>query len=191
MVKASWNRSFGIVVLVLFFLTSCSIFKPSLKAEAVNPVAAAPEIGLPDQNGNNFQLSKMRGKVVLIFFGFTNCVDECPLTMAHIKLAMDSLGERAQNVQVAFVSTDPVRDTPEVMKEYLAKFNPTFLGITGSLVNLQKIWDAYGVEVLDGGETHSNYTYVIDQKGDLRLTFDPDMSPEDITADLESLLDAQ
>ena len=74
----------------------------------------------------------MRGKVVLLFFGFTNCVDECPLTMAHIKLALEMLGDGAQDVQVVLVSTDPVRDTPQVLQDFLGKFNPAFLGITGT-----------------------------------------------------------
>jgi len=89
------------------------------------------------------------------------------------------------------VSTDPVRDTPQGMKEYLANFDPTFLGITGTQDKLKPIWDDYGVVVLDGGETHSSYTYVIDQNGNLRLTFDPEMMPDDIAADLESLLAKQ
>jgi len=177
---------------ILLFLSASILVgcfgKPSFRGEAVNPSTSAAEIDSPDQNGNNFRLGEMRGKVVLVFFGFTNCVDECPLTMAHIKLALDSLGERAQNVQVVLVSTDPVRDSPQALKDYLDKFNSSFVGIPGRYDDLKKVWDGYGVTVLDGGETHSSLTYVIDKSGDLRVTFDPDTSPEDIAHDLEIML---
>lgn len=175
------------VFVPVFILFGC-VGKSSFRGETVSPSTAAAEIDLPDQNGNNFRLGEMRGKVVLIFFGFTNCVDECPLTMAHIKLALDALDERAQNVQVVLVSTDPVRDTPQILKEYLGKFNPAFVGIPGSFDQLKKVWDAYGVTVLDGGETHSSLTYVVDKSGDLRVTFDPETSPEDIAHDLGIIL---
>ena len=143
---------------------------------------------MADQNGNPFQLSEMRGKVVLVFFGFTNCVDECPLTLAHIKQALGILGDSAKEVEVVLVSTDPVRDTPQVLQEYLKKFDPSYLGIPGTQDQLMTIWNEYGVTVLDGGETHSSFTYVIDKGGKLRLTFDPETTPEDIASDLKILL---
>jgi protein SCO1 len=178
--------------LSLFLVSALILFgcfaKPSLHGEVVDPATSAAEIDLPDQNGTNFRLSEMRGKVVLVFFGFTNCVDECPLTMAHIKLATDSLGDRAQNVKVVLVSTDPVRDSRNALKEYLDKFNPSFVGITGAYDDLKSIWDGYGVTVEEGGETHSSFTYVIDKKGNLRSTFDPDTKPADIAHDLNILL---
>jgi protein SCO1/2 len=182
-------------IIVVVAILAAGLFnfqsKPSFHGEAITPPMRAADIYLPDQNGNDFKLSAQHGKVVLVFFGFLNCPDECPLTMAHLGQAMKKLGADAQNVQVVLVSTDPVRDTPQAMKEYLANFNPTFLGITGTQDQLQSIWSDYGVVVLDGGETHSAYTYVIDQNGDLRLTFDAEMSPDEIASDLEILLAKQ
>jgi protein SCO1 len=175
-------------ILFLFLADSCSAFGASFKGEIVKPSKAAPEISLTDQNGDPFQLSGMQGKVVLVFFGFTNCVDECPLTMAHIKQALGILGGDAKNVQVVLVSTDPVRDTPQVLQEYLKKFDPAYVGISGSVDQLTAVWNDYEVTVLDGGETHSSFTYVIDKRGDLRLTFDPETAPEDIASDLKILL---
>jgi protein SCO1/2 len=174
----------GISAAVLFSSQSRLTFR----GEAIAPPVPAADIRMPDQNGNDFALSAQRGKVVLLFFGFLNCPDECPLTMAKLSQAMNSLGDSARDVQVVLVSTDPVRDTPQGMKEYLANFNPTFLGITGSQDQLQQIWNEYGVEVLDGGETHSAYTYVIDQKGNLRLRFDTGMTPDEMASDLSALL---
>ena len=177
------------LVLLAAVLAGCSgLGKPAFHGEVYKPTELAADINMPDQNGNTFQLSKQHGKIVLVFFGFLNCPDECPLTMTHLKQALEMLGDNSKNVQVVLVSTDPVRDTPQAMKAYLANFNPTFLGITGTKDQLQKIWEDYGVMVLDGGETHSAYTYVIDQSGNLRLALSPEMNPDEIAADLEILL---
>ncbi|MFT3894361.1 MAG: SCO family protein [Anaerolineales bacterium] len=180
-----WKSSF--LCLTAILLVGC-FGKASFRGEAVDPSAPAGEIDLPDQNGNNFRLSEMRGHVVLVFFGFTNCVDECPLTMAYIKLALEQLGDSSQNVRVVLVSTDPVRDSRKALKGYLDKFNPSFVGITGAYDDLKTIWDAYGVTVLEGGETHSSFTYMIDKNGNLRATFEPEAKPEDIAHDLDILL---
>ena len=178
-----------VLVLVLLITSeSCSAFKPSFKGEVIDPAAAAPEINLTDHNGGPFRLSEMRGKMVLVFFGFTNCVDECPLTAAHLKLTLEMLGEGARDIQVVLVSTDPVRDTPQALQDFLGKFNPTFLGLTGTMDELTQVWDDYGIMVLDGGETHSSFTYVIDNGGNLRLKIDADAAPEDIASDLKVLL---
>jgi protein SCO1 len=169
-------------------ITACASPKPTFHNAVINPPVAAAEIKMTDHNGKIFQLSNVRGKVVLLYFGFVNCPDECPLTMAHIKQALEKLGDQAQNIEVVMISTDPVRDTPQALGNFLEAFNPAFIGIPGSPEELANIYKNYGVQVLDGGETHSSYTYVIDQKGKLRLTFVPDALPEDIVADLKTLL---
>jgi protein SCO1 len=180
-------HSFSLFLFMMILLTACNLFAPSFKGEVVNPVMPAPEISVTDHNGHPFQLSSLRGKIVALFFGYVNCPDECPATMAKLKQSLDLMGEDAQNVQVILVSTDPVRDTPQAMKDFLGRFNPTFLGIPGSPDNLEKIWDEYGVLVLDGGETHSSLIYVVDQSGDLRLKIDADSAPEEIASDLKIL----
>jgi protein SCO1/2 len=179
----------GIVAVLLaatlfFFLTS----KPSLRGSVITPPWTAPEISLRDHNGQPFTLSSQKGKVVLLYFGFVNCPDECPLTMAHAKLARESLGDRARDVQVIMVSTDPVRDTPQALKTFMEHFDPSFLGLTGSIPELQKTWQDFGVTVEDGGETHSTFLYVIDPAGDIRETLLPDTEPQDIAADIRLLL---
>jgi protein SCO1/2 len=179
----------GIVIILLvaslfFYLTG----KPSLRGSVITPPWTAPGINLHDQNGNPFTLSSQKGKVVLLYFGYVNCPDECPLTMAHVKLARESLGNRARDVQVIMVSTDPVRDTPQALKTFMEHFDPSFLGLTGSIPELQKVWRDYGVTVEDGGETHSTFLYVIDPAGNVRETFLPDTEPQDIAADIRLLL---
>lgn len=173
-----------IIIAAILFLTNA----PSLRGAVISPSWHAPEIQLTDHNGQPFTLSSERGKVVLLYFGYVNCPDECPLTMAHIKLALESLGDRASHVQVAMISTDPVQDTPQALKDFMEHFNPAFLGLTGTPGELSKAWRDYGVTVLAGGETHSTFLYVIDPVGDVRETFLPDTEPNDIAADIRLLL---
>ena len=185
----SWTRLILFAVLFLLFAaSSCSILGASFKGSLIQPAETAPEINLTDARGTAFQLSAQQNKVVLVFFGFTNCVDECPLTMAKIKQALENIGNKSRDVQVAMVSTDPVRDTPQALQDFLGKFNPDFLGLTGSMDQLTKTWKDYGVTVLDGGETHSSYIYVIDKSGKFRLLLNSDLTPEDIAHDLDILL---
>ena len=140
------------------------VVNPYLNGNVFTPPVAAAEIKLIDHNGQPFQLSSFRGKVVLVFFGFSHCVDECPETMARISQALETVGDTSKNVEVVMVSTDPTNDTPESMKEFMGKFNPAFLGLLGTSDELAKAWHDYGVTVLDGGETHSSFTYVVDKK---------------------------
>ena len=175
----------GLAILTAgFYLTK----KETFQGAVIDPPWSAPEIQLTDHNGKSFSLSSERGKVVLLYFGYVNCPDECPLTMAHLKLARASLGDRAKDVQVVMVSTDPVRDTPETLKNFMEHFDPTFLGLTGTTTELEKVWKDYGVDVEDGGETHSTYLYVIDPVGNVRETFLPSAEANDIAADVNLLL---
>lgn len=186
--KMLWLSAAGLIGLILLTAILSLTRKPSFNGAVISPLYAAPEITLTDHNGKPFKLSEHRGKVVLLYFGFINCPDECPTTMAHIKLALESMGESANKVQVIMVSTDPARDTPEGLKDFLGHFNPDFLGLTGTQAELEKAWKDYGVTVEDGGETHSTYLYVIDPSGYLRETFLPDFEPNEIAADAGLLL---
>ena len=162
--------------------------KPSFHGAIISPPIPAAEINLTDFNGTPFALSSLRGKVGVLYFGNTNCPDECSLTMAHLKLAMDILGDKSKYVKVVMVTTDPARDTGESMKNFLGKFNSNFIGLVGSKDELMKVWKDYGVTVEDSGETHSYFVYMIDQAGNFRETFLPDSLPVDIAADTRLLL---
>jgi len=181
----------GVGILVLLAVLTAAVTlasKPSFRGAVITPPWPAPEINLTDHNGKPFTLTEHRGKVVLLYFGYVNCPDECPLTMAHLKLARQSLGDRAKDVQVAMVSTDPARDTPQALKDFMGHFDPSFLGLTGTPAELQKTWKDYGVTVEQGGETHSLYLYVIDPAGNIRETFLPDSEPNDIAKDVSLML---
>ena len=161
--------------------------KPSLHGAVIDPPWPAAEIKLQDASGKDFTLSNQRGNVVVLYFGYTNCPDECPLTMAHLKLALDRMGSRASNVRVAMITTDPKRDTPGALQSFLGKFSPDFLGLLGTQDQLEQVWKDYGVTVEDSGETHSFFVYVIDPSGNIRETFLPDSDPADMAADLQAL----
>lgn len=178
----------GLAVMVsLLFINRPAVLHGSL----ITPPLPAADIQLTDHYGQPFRLSDQRGKVVLLYFGFINCPSECPATMGHIKLALEELGDAASRVQVIMVSTDPERDTPAGLQGFLGNFNPNFLGLTGSLEELQATWKAYNIVVEHGGETHSTYLFVIDPAGNIRETFQPDSPSTDIAADLRILLDGK
>ena len=175
----------GVAIVAAFLLITA---RPSLHGAVIDPPLTASDIHLKDFNGRDFTLSSQRGKVVVLYFGYTNCPDECPLTMAHLKLATERLGAESQQVQVVMISTDPSRDTAQAMKDFLVKFDPGFIGLVGTREELSSVWTNYGVTVEDGGETHSFFLYVIDKSGNFRETFLPDSVPADIAADLSLLL---
>jgi protein SCO1 len=181
----------GILVVVIFAAAIASLIinrPPTYNGSVINPPAPAPGFSLLDQNNQTIRLADFKGKYVLLFFGYTNCTNECPATMAILARTRALLGDQANKIQVIFIATDPPRDTPAALKVFLARFDPTFLGATGSAAELKGVWADYGVDVEDGGETHSSYVYLIDPKGDLRLTYAFPTTPELLSADLRQLL---
>ncbi len=171
------------LVAAVWFVTQ----KPTLHGAVIDPPLPAAQIQLQDTRGQSFTLSNLRAKVVVLYFGYTNCPDECPLTMAHLKLALDQMGSGASDVQVAMITTDPQRDTPQALQTFLGKFSPDFVGLTGNPDQLAQVWKDYGVTVEDGGETHSFFVYVIDPAGNIRETFLPDSLPADMANDFQML----
>ena len=161
------------------------------------PYPAAPEFELTRSDGSSFRLSEMRGNVVVLFFGYTSCPDECPTTMAKLKLAISELTSKdADRVKVLLVTVDPKRDTPELMQTYAGRFNPEFIGLSGTAEQLATVWQAYGIYRVEvPGTSPDNYSLdhtaritMIDQDGNLRVSLGLDTSVEDIVYDLELLL---
>ncbi|MGZ6346617.1 MAG: SCO family protein [Anaerolineales bacterium] len=160
----------------------------AFKGEVIDPPVIAPDIALTSQGDSTVRLSNFRGKVVLVFFGYTNCPDECPATMAILRQVRTDLGAAASEIQVLFVTTDPVRDSPAQLAKFMARFDPTFIGLTGSTSDLAGVYANYGVTVLDNGQTHSTRVYVVDRNGMLGLTLPTGMTPADIEHDLRLVL---
>ncbi len=179
----------GVLILLLAAVGAAYWFRSnqSLRGSVINPPIPASDFTLLNQDGQSTHLSDFRGKYVLLFFGYTHCQTECPATMAILGQVRQALGSQAGNVQVLFISTDPTRDTPQAVGEFVRRFDPTFIGLTGSQADLAKVWAAYGVTVLEGGETHSSFVYLIDPQGNWRLTYPTPGTPDDIVSDLRLL----
>ena len=165
-----------------------------LRAGSFDPPRPAPDFALSGSNGAELRLSRFAGKVVLLAFGFTSCPEVCPTTLATLAEARKKLGARAAQVQVVYVTVDPARDDPARMKQYLAGFDATFLGGTGSEERLAAVRKDYGVsaERRGSGESygysHSSFTYLIDRSGSLRALMPYGHSAEDYAHDVAILL---
>jgi protein SCO1/2 len=151
---------------------------------------------MPDFNGKMRHLSDFKGKVVVMFFGYTQCPDVCPTTMAELSTVMKQLGPKADQVQVLFVSLDPDRDTPKILSEYVPNFDKRFLGLVGDQAATQKIAKDFKIfyEKVPGKTPgsysldHSAGSYVFDKEGHIRLFVRFNQGPEPITHDLKLLL---
>ena len=159
-------------------LTACSESAPKFAAIDVTGADYARDFALTDHNGQARSLKDFSGKVVVMFFGFTQCPDVCPTSMAELAEVKKLLGPDGDRVQGLFVTVDPARDTPEVLKAYMANFDPTFLALYTTtpeqLAALAKDYKVYYKKV--DGKTPTSYSmdhsagsYVYDTRGQLRL----------------------
>ncbi len=152
---------------------------------------------LPASTGEPLSLVDLRGRYVLLFFGFTHCPDVCPLTLAEFRRVKAILGDAAGDVTFLFVSVDSPRDTPEVVAEYLARFDEDFVGVTGDHQTLQQIGPQYDLffELPSDPDVEANYevthtgrSYVIDPNGQLRMSFSYGTDAETIAAGIKGLM---
>lgn len=188
-----------LVVALLFLLGACN--SHTFSGTVYNPVIAAPEIEGTQDDGTPFRLSDLRDKVALVFFGYTNCPDICPMTLGDMKQVETLLGDKAKDVAIVFVSVDPERDTPERIAAYTNAFSPAFVGVhvpNDQLEGEDGVKAAFGVfsekRILDASNPndyavdHTGWTYVIDRKGNLREVLALDVPVEGIVKDIEYLL---
>jgi protein SCO1/2 len=169
--------------------------RPELRAGLLSPVNAAPELALAGTDGQPLRLANYRGKVVMLAFGFSNCGEVCPITLATLASARRKLGAEGAGVQVVYVTVDPERDTREQMTRYLASFDPTFIGGVGTREEIDAAQKSYGISSTkivsaDGGYTigHSSSIYLIDRAGGLRAVMPYGHPAEDFVHDLQILL---
>jgi len=184
----------GIAIIWTVYFGGTASFRGTTYAE---PYPVASDFVLTRDDGTSFQLSEMRGKVVLLFFGYTSCPDVCPTTLAELNQALSNLkGQDASQVQVVFVSVDPGRDTPQRVQEYVDHFNTSFIGLSGTEEELSKVWNDYGVyrELVDNNSAagylvnHTARTTMIDRNGSLRVSFGFETPVLDIVHDLNLIL---
>ena len=177
-------------------LTACTESRPQFAAVDLTGADYAKDFQLPDHTGVMRSLKDFRGKLVVLFFGYTQCPDVCPTTMTELAQAKKALGADGDKVQGIFVTVDPERDTPEVLKGYMANFDPTFIALRGTpeqLAAMAKDFKVYYKRVDGKSPTtytmdHSAASYVYDTQGRLRLYTRYGSGAQSLASDLKLLL---
>ena len=180
-------------------LTACSGDKPKFSAIDVTGADYAKDFALTDHNGQAKSIKDFAGKVVVLFFGYTQCPDVCPTTMTELVAVKKLLGSEGDKLQGLFVTVDPARDTPEVLKSYMANFDPTFLALYAAPEALAVVAKDYKVYYKKAeGKTPTSYTmdhsagsYIYDTQGKLRLYTRYGSGVAPLAADIKLLLKSQ
>jgi protein SCO1/2 len=154
------------------------------------------DLDMADTQGRQRTLADFRGKVLLVFFGYTQCPDVCPTAMAQAAQALELLGDQAAQVQVVMISVDPARDTPAILGAYVHAFDPSFIGLTGTPEQLEKTARSFkAFYAKEPGPTpeqyamnHSAAFYLMDKDGEARALLGPSLTPEDMAHDIKLLL---
>ena len=186
-----------LLFLILICFVSCqNSNQQTFVGTDISSVRMDTAFSLKDFNGRIRTLEDFKGKVVVLFFGFTHCPDICPTTLTDLKKTMVLLKDKASAVQVIFITLDPVRDTEDVLKKFIPTFNSSFLGLTGTESDIDKVANQlkiFNKKVNDGSKAgytidHSAGLYVIDKKGSIKLHISNGQKPEDLASDLAKLI---
>jgi protein SCO1/2 len=195
------NKLYQAIALLILavLLAACERTSPPQQKFSSVDITGSPwgkDFRLTDHTGQTRTLADFKDKAVILFFGYTNCPDMCPMTMYKLATAMEKLGKDAERVQVLFVTLDPKRDTPEIIKNYASAFHPSFIGVYGDEQTTQetakefKIFyqhqkpDENGFYTVD----HMGPSFVFDPQGRLRLFIADQHSADMIAEDLRTLL---
>lgn len=186
----------GFAILLLAGCEQSPPPQPTFLATDITGAEFARDFALTDHNGQARTLADFRGQVVAIFFGYTHCPDVCPTTLSDFAEALKLLGEQAERVQVLFVTVDPERDTPELLREFVPAFNPRFLGMYTDAAALKVLAQEYKVVYEktsvrapdDYLIDHSAGTFVYDTRGRIRLLVPYGSDAASIAQDLRTLL---
>jgi protein SCO1/2 len=187
---------FLFLALAVLFLTACSPDKPQFNAIDITGADYAKGFTLTDHNGQSRNVSDFKGKVVVLFFGYTQCPDVCPTSMAELSEVKRILGADGDKLQGVFITVDPARDTAELLKAYMTNFDPTFVAFIPTpeqLAVVAKDYKIYYKRV--EGKTPTSYTmdhsagsYVYDTQGRLRLYSRYGVGPMVLAQDIQTLL---
>ena len=177
-------------------LSACSEKKPEFKAVDITGADYAKDFQLPDHTGQMRSMKDFAGKVVVLFFGYTQCPDVCPTTLSELAEVKKALGADGDKLQAIFVTVDPERDTPEVLKAYMTNFDPSFLALRGSpeqLAAMAKDYKAYfkkaeGTTPTSYTMDHSAASYIYDTQGNLRLYSRYGSGVPALVSDVQALL---
>jgi protein SCO1/2 len=178
------------------FLSACTQVKPKFQSVDLTGAEYATGFSLTDHNGTTRTLKDFRGKVVVVFFGFTQCPDVCPTTMVELAKVKELLGADGDKLQAVFVSVDPERDTPEILKAYMGNFDPSFVALRPTPVQLAEMAKDFKVfyKRVDGktlgsySMDHTAGSYVFDGNGKIRLFTRYGGGAEMLAADVRQLI---
>jgi protein SCO1/2 len=188
------RRAFGAALVSLLLVGGANAGSSAFKAGVFDPPRAAPDFSLQGSDGRELRISRFRGKVVLLAFGYSSCTEVCPVTLATFAQARRKLGAAAADVQIVYVTVDPQRDVAERLKKFLGSFDSTFIGGTGTEAQLAAVRKLYGVTATripyedSYVYAHSSFTYLIDRTGRIRALMPYGHSPDDYASDLQILL---
>ncbi|CAN5733540.1 hypothetical protein BH23GEM6_BH23GEM6_16340 [soil metagenome] len=179
-------------VLVVFGMLRGS---PSFHGTPWDPPQAASDFQLIDHHGQPTRLSDFRGQTVLLFFGFVNCPDVCPLTLMRLGKVLADMDADTSRVRVILVTVDAERDTPAALAEYVANFGPHVVGLTGSAAELESVRKTFFAHAgshqgHDGhvNMTHTTQVFGIDRSGHIRVLISPEFSLDTVRSDIRTLM---
>lgn len=184
----------ALLACMLLFMTAQATDADALKAGVFNPPRAAPDFSVRGSDGAALTLSHYRGKVVVLGFGYTSCPNVCPVTLAVLAQAHRKLGALGAQVQIIYLTVDPERDSAERLKQYLAAFDPTFVGGTGTAAQMATVRTSYGVTAekvgtgTDYAVAHSSFVYLITREGKLQALMPFGHKADDYVHDISMLL---
>jgi protein SCO1/2 len=192
------NRRHVLSLAAASLVAACGKSKPQFNAIDLTGAEYGRDFHLPDADGRMRSMADFKGKVVALFFGYTQCPDACPTTLTELAEAKKQLGAEGAKLQVVFITVDPERDTPQVLKAYMANFDPTFIALRPSspeqLAQVAKDFKVY-YKKAEGGDAknytmdHTAATYVFDPEGQLRLYARYGSGPQALAADFRKLLE--
>jgi protein SCO1/2 len=181
--------------LAVLLVAACGKRDSTFQLTDVTGAPFGKTLELTDHNGQRRTLADFKGKVAVLFFGFTHCPDACPTTMHELATVVKDLGPDAKDVQVLFVTVDPERDTPDVLRQYVPAFHPSFLGLSGTPEETTRTAKEFKVyfqkQPQPGGSytmDHSAGTFVFDKQGRLRLFAQYGAGAKPILHDVKQLL---
>jgi protein SCO1/2 len=187
---------FTFTLILIVLLQSC---KQPVHWNASDVAGAMPDLEfvLAGPDGEPVDAHSLRGKPLLLFFGFTNCPGVCPTTLTRLSVLVKQLGPEAKDIRVVFVTVDPDRDTPAVMQRYTASFGPWLLGLTGPEEDLTRLRETYGVyAAMESSDEkgiynvmHSSVIFGFDANGRVRILISDLDDSDGIVSDLKQLID--
>ncbi|GIV88070.1 MAG: electron transporter SenC [Chloroflexus sp.] len=182
-----------------WLLGACAVTGPSSTTPTkIDPPTVLSDFTLPASTGGELSLRDLHGQPVLLYFGYTRCPDYCPITLGEFRRVRDELGPDGVRVHFVLISVDPANDTPDVLAAYLRNFGEGFIGLQGDDATLRRISKEYGLTYRHGGGHHGNSgvdhstaSYLIDQKGRLRVVYQYGTAASVYVNDIRALLSEQ